>query len=97
MWFDLEELPQPMRPTKQADYENWPETDAGRRTWLKLQRTKNSARSSMSHRTPSILCKIARFKQNLQILRQNRYRGHSKPASEQYRPAILVSCAHNGC
>src|SRR6266496_4135095 len=55
-----------MRPTKQADYEDWQETDAGRRTWLKLQRT-NSARSTMSHRTPSILCKIARFKQNLKI------------------------------
>jgi hypothetical protein len=48
---------------KQADYEDRPETDAGRRTWLELQRT-DPARSTIAHRTPTILSKIARFKEN---------------------------------
>lgn len=52
-----------MRPKKQTDYEDRRETDAARRTWLKLQRT-DSTTSTMADRTLTILCKIARFKQN---------------------------------
>jgi hypothetical protein len=58
---------------------------------LKLQRT-DSTTSTMAHRTLTILCKIARFRQT-EIFATIDVEALFQQTSEQYRPAIQVSGA----
>jgi len=83
-----------MRPTEQAGYEDWQETDAGRRTWLKLQRT--NSQDQPCHIAPHRFCARLLALNKIQgFVGRIDSEGLSKPASEQYRPAIPSCCAHN--